>query len=396
MRRELVHKSFPLSPADLNNIVYGACLFASGGGGPVSMASDFLQKIKRPVEFINTTELASGELALVLADMGSPDAAKAGKGFTAPVNVYLAMKELMAGQGKTISYLMPIELGAVNTLLPFFVASQLEEPIPVINADPGGRAVPELEMTLLDVAGEPICPAAVASDTQPDGSYLSQSFNGLTASELEDASRDVVVGYGGVGGLACYPLDGDQLNRNNPANEDKLIQGSIGLCWAIGRQILAYQPLEQLQRLLRSFDVDSYLFIDGKITSIENRTAGGFDVGKVVLTDSSQQELWVYYKNESLLAWDPQLKKPRAMGPDGICFILSEQDVYPSGTPVTNADITEGTAYKVLGLSAFSKLRNSTLEPMFLENIQQVLVAFPEDGISIDRYIPIQALNRHA
>ena len=97
--------------------------------------------------------------------MGSPDAAKEGKGFTAPVNVYQVMANLMSGQGTQVSYLMPVELGAVNTLLPFFVAAQMANPLPVINADPSGRAVPQLDMTLLDVAGLPICPAAVASDT---------------------------------------------------------------------------------------------------------------------------------------------------------------------------------------------------------------------------------------
>jgi len=217
MRKELVHQPFPLTTADLNNIMFGACFLASGGGGPVSMAQTFLSRIEKTVYFINTEDLASGELALIVADMGSPDAAKEGKGFTAPVNVYQVMANLMSEQGIEISYLMPIELGAVNTLLPFFVASQLANPIPVINADPSGRAVPQLDMTLLDVAGLPICPAAVASDTDSQsGQYQSQLFYNLTPEQLEDQSRDVVVSYGGVGGLACYPIDGDQLNRNNP------------------------------------------------------------------------------------------------------------------------------------------------------------------------------------
>jgi DUF917 family protein len=392
MRKELVHQPFPLTNTDLTNIVFGACFLASGGGGPVSMAQTFLSRITQTVYFINTDDLASGELALIVADMGSPDAAKEGKGFTAPVNVYDYMTSIM-GSTK-ISYLMPIELGAVNTLLPFFVASQMATPLPVINADPSGRAVPQLDMTLLDVAGLPICPAAVASDTDTKtGTYQSQAFYGLTPEQLEDQSRDVVVSYGGVGGLACYPIDGGQLNSNIPGNEDRLIQGSIGLCWAIGQQILTYQPLLNLQRLLTSFSVYNIQFITGTITKIDNRTAGGFDVGKITVTDSTGANFWIYYKNESLLAWDPTYNQPRAMAPDGIVFVLAQEYEFPAGTPVTNADIQQGISYTIMGLGAFQKLRNPTLETLFLQNIQEVLVAFPEDHISINQYIPIEDLN---
>jgi DUF917 family protein len=394
MRKELVHQSFPLTNADLTNIVFGACFFASGGGGPVSMAQTFLSRINKTVYFINTEDLESGKLALMVADEGSPDAAKEGKGFSAPVNVYQVMANLMASQGTEISYLLAAELGAVNTLLPFFVASQLPNPIPVINGDPSGRAVPQLDMTLLDVASLPICPAAVASDTDPNtGNYQSQLFYNLTPEQLEEQSRDVVISYGGVGGLACYPVDGSQLNRDIPGNEDRLIQGSIGLCWNIGQQILAYEPLLNLQGLLNSFDVYNIQFITGTITDIDNRTAGGFDVGKIIVTDSSGASIWIYYKNESLLAWDPQYNQPRAMGPDGIVFVLAQEYEFPAGTPVTNADIQQGISYTIMGLGAFEKLRNPTLETLFLQNIQQVLAAFPEDHISITQYIPIQDLN---
>src|SRR5690606_39152206 len=108
---------------------------------------------------------------------------------------------------------------------------------------------------------------------------------GLTPEQLEAQSRNVVVGYGGVGGFACYPLEGSQLNRDIPGNENRLIQGSIGLCWAIGQQILQYQPLANLQRLLNSFNVYNIQFITGTITHIDNRTTGGFDVGKITVVD---------------------------------------------------------------------------------------------------------------
>jgi len=228
MDRSLIADPFPLSNSDLKNIVYGACFFASGGGGPIAMALDFLKKINKTVYFINTDRLEPDKYCVAIADMGSPDAAKEGKGYTAPFNVFEVLSAYLEKQGDDAAYLLPFELGAVNTLIPFYVASKMDSPIPVINADPSGRAVPELEMTLLDLAGTPICPGAVASDTAPDGTYQSQMFFNLDPGQLEDESRDVVIGYGGVGGLACYPIIGSQLNSTNPDNEKKLIQGPWG------------------------------------------------------------------------------------------------------------------------------------------------------------------------
>lgn len=392
MDKSLIAQPFPVENSDLKKIVYGACFFASGGGGPISMAIDFLSKINKTVYFINTDKLDPDKYCVAIADMGSPDAAKEGKGYTAPVNVFKVIADYLEKQGNKVAYLLPFELGAVNTLIPFYVASQMDSPIPVINADPAGRAVPELEMTLLDLAGTPICPGAVASDTAPDGTYQSQMFFDLDPDQLEDASRDVVISYGGVGGLACYPIIGSQLDSTNPDNEKKLIQGSVGLSWNIGEQLLKFQPLLNLQKLLSSFAIRSYMWISGKITKIDNRTCGGFDVGKVVLS-APGRDLWIYYKNESLLAWDPHTSKPLGMGPDGIAFVLAEDHVYESGTPVSNADISEGVLYNVMGFTSFEKLRNPTLVNMFMKNIQSIIAAFPEDHIRVDQYIPVEILN---
>lgn len=393
--------SFELSPEDLKNVVYGACFFASGGGGPISMAEEFLKEITGPVKYINPNQLAAGKMAVILADMGSPDAVAAGRGFTAPVNVYQTIASYMKSQGKDIEYIMPIELGAVNTLIPFYIAFKLGNSVPVINADPSGRAVPQLNETLLDVAGEAICPAAVASDTQTSnhkcawsgGQYLSQMFFDLSATELEAQSRVVVSGpgYDQVGGLACYPIDGAQLNSDIPANRDKLIQGSVGLSWFVGQLILSQVSPSVLSECLGIIGTQNYQWMNGTITDIDNRTSGGFDVGKIILSDGTD-ELWVYYKNESLLAWKPITKQPLAMGPDGISLMQSSS-TGETGLPVSTAGIAKGDQYSVWGFAISEKMRNNSTVELFQQNIDEILAAFPEDNISITGYIPIEQLN---
>tara|TARA_B110001454_G_scaffold67805_2_gene66154 strand:+ start:4989 stop:5582 length:594 start_codon:yes stop_codon:yes gene_type:complete len=161
-----------LNRDDLKSLIYGACFFASGGGGPISMALQFLTKIDKNIPLIQSQALKPDEKIVILADMGSPDAATEGRGYTAPVNAYKTISSyIQKTDNKDIAYFMPIETGAVNSLIPFFISSQLDTPVPVVDADPSGRAVPQLNEILLDINAQAICPAAVASDTEASMGY---------------------------------------------------------------------------------------------------------------------------------------------------------------------------------------------------------------------------------
>ena len=108
-----------LNKDDLKALIYGACFFASGGGGPISMALQFLTKINKDVPLIQRQTLSANEKIVILADMGSPDAATEGRGYTAPVNAYKTISAyIKEKESKDIAYFMPIETGAVNSLIP--------------------------------------------------------------------------------------------------------------------------------------------------------------------------------------------------------------------------------------------------------------------------------------
>lgn len=119
----------PLTPEDIKKIIYGACFMGSGGGGPLGMALKLHSKIKESVYYINPNEMESNKKGFVVCDVGSPKHAKkdSGLGDTAPVNAFNTMKEYLENKGDTVSYLLPMELGTVNTLLPLYIASKLKE-----------------------------------------------------------------------------------------------------------------------------------------------------------------------------------------------------------------------------------------------------------------------------
>lgn len=392
-----------LNTDDLKALVYGACFLASGGGGPISMALDFLQRMSGTVSLLPVTQLERDKTALMVVDLGSPDAAAEGHGFTAPVNAFKSLSAYLAEkEHKTIEYLLPGEIGAVNTLIPFYIASMMDGKVAVIDADPSGRADPRLTETLLAATNAPSCPAMIASDTQSSAGvkcnwtaepFASTLFLELTAAELEEKARETVSQpeYHQVGGMACYPLDTNFLQ--SPAAKGSLVYNSVGRALTVGRQILSSPSVPALSRLLDLLHIHNYIFTEGKISKIINRTHGGFDVGKIIFS-APTGDYWVYYKNESLLAWDVKQGRPHAIAPDCINIMLASADgETPAGSPLSTADIREGQNCTLWGTACPEAIRITPVISQFMDDLNDILSAFPEDHVAVSAYIPIEDLN---
>jgi hypothetical protein len=187
------------------------------------------------------------------------------------------------------------------------------------------------------------------------------------------------------------------LQENNQA---KFIQWTIGFAWNLGRNIVEYGNYNKFLEFLNNFSLPSYKLFEGIITDKEIRETSGFDVGKITVTNGDET-FFIYYKNESLLAWNVTKKCYVAMGPDSINFLTKK-----GAQPFTNADINSnpeknstniplGTEIGIIGLCAYEKLQNPILAGLFLSNIQEILEAFPEDEVpALDRYIPLSELCR--
>lgn len=89
----------------------------------------------------------------------------------------------------------------------------------------------------------------------------------------------------------------------------------------------------KLLELLDSLSLTHHTLFEGIITGKEERKISGFDAGKITVANGDET-CFIYYKNESLLAWSPTRKSYVAMGPDSINF-LARKDAQP----LSNADI---------------------------------------------------------
>jgi len=397
--------NYQLTKTDISYIVYGACFLASGGGGPIGMALLFMDKMINDADvmyYVNPDNLEANKNISLVAGLGSPDKIFEGFGQTVSLNAFREMNDYLTQSGQEpLSYLMPVEMGAMNTLIPFIISAR--KGISVINGDPCGRAVPEMSMNLFNINQLPLNPVILTSDTDESGHYQKIIVQVKDAEDAENQARRFAKSHNSTAGIACYPMQGADLNCSmlSDKNGAKFIQWTVGFAWNLGQNMIESKNYNEFLKFLDSFSLPSYKLFEGVITNKEERKISGFDAGKITVSNGDET-FFIYYKNESLLAWNVTRKCYVAMGPDSINF-LARKDAQPFSNSDINSDpeknsknISLGTEIGIIGLCAYEKLKSTVLVNLFLSNIQETLAAFPEDNVPVPaRYIPLPDLMSH-
>ena len=396
---------YQLTKKDVGYIVYGACFLGSGGGASIGLSLLFMDKMINDTDvmyYVNPDTLEANKNISFIALLGSPDKMFEGFGQTAALNAFLEMDNYLTGSGQEpLGYLIPVEMGAINALIPFIISAQ--KGIAVINGDPCGRAMPELSMTLFNMNKLALNPVILTSDTDEPGHFQKIIVQVKNAEDAENQARRFAQSYNNIAGMACYPMLGSDLNCSilSAKNQTKFIQWTVGLAWNLGRNMIESGNYNDFLGFLDSFSLTCYKLFEGTITNKEERKISGFDVGKITVSNGNET-IFIYYKNESLLAWNITKKCYVAMGPDSISFLAIR-----NAQPLSNADINSdpeknpkniplGTEIGIIGLCAFEKLKNTVLVDLFSSNIKETLAAFPEDHVPVpDRYIALPDLMSH-
>jgi len=390
--------NYQLTKTDISYIVYGACFLGSGGGASIGLSLLFMDKMINDADimtYVNPDDLEANKNISFIALLGSPDKMFEGFGQTAALNAFLEMDNYLTQSGhEPLGYLIPVEMGAINALIPFIISAR--KGISIINGDPCGRAMPELSMTLFNINKLPLNPVILTSDTDSSGHYQKIVVLAEDADDAENQARRFARSHNNVAGMAGYPMQGADLNCSTSVqNRAKFIQCTVGLAWNLGRNMVESKSYNEFLDCLNSFTPNSYTLFEGIITDKEEREITGFDVGKITVSNGDET-IFIYYKNENLLAWNVTRKCYLAIGPDSINFVTKRD-----AQPLSNADINSNpeknpkniplkTEIGIIGLCAFDKLNNSVLVDLFLTNIQEILGAFPEDHVPIpEKYIPL-------
>lgn len=346
-----------LRETELKDIVYGATLLGSGGGGSPENGLQLVKstlEIAKEVPLVEPKEVPDYSTVCVVAGMGSPEALLKRGWENEDVPALKLMEQVI---GKKVDYIIAVETGGFNSISPLHAAAA--SGVPAIDGDGVGRAIPQLEMTMFCVHNLPLAPVTLAD---PYGN--SAVLYPINPAMAEKMARGITVAFGMKAGLACHPMAGWQMKK-------AVIAGTYTLAEKIGRAMREARdegrdPVKAVVEATGGYEIAR-----GTVKKKEVETRGGFDYGKVYVAD-----VRVDYKNENMIAW--KAEKPIAISPDLICWMTTD------GRPLTNADIKEGMEVAVIGIKASERWRT----PEGLAVFRPVLAELGYTG----EYTPIEKL----
>lgn len=288
-----------LTRDDVVDILHGAVFYGAGGGGELAEGLGLLDlavasgKSFRMMDLDDVPDdavLCTPYLLGAISDLPQGDDALVG-GTKPPI--LLAFERLTAYLGQPVFGAVPCELGGSNTAVPFYVAAMSGGV--VVDADPAGRAVPEITHSTYALEGLPPAPV-VAANAYGETMVLENIASDQRAEEV-------------VRALA-------QTSRNDIAAIDHamtasalrqaLIPGTLsqahrlGDVWQSGKADPATLPAK-----IAAASQGLVLF-QGRVNASQTRTEDGFTLGHFTIDGTGTyvgQTLHVTLKNENMAAF---------------------------------------------------------------------------------------------
>ena len=330
---------------DFLDIALGGTVLGTGGGGSYETAEHLAKTHlrRKSVKLVSLGTVASRARIIAIAGMGSPEAMLKRPFATEARNAFDALTRDFVDD---VKYVIPIETSGFNFLTPMTVAAM--RAVTVIDADPAGRAIPQLNMTLFYAAGISLAPLALA-----DAGGRSVTIRGSDYALSEKAAISALESFGWSAGLACYPMLGTAAKRAT-------VFGTISLARAVGIALRSAvetgaDPLGAVLEVTGGREL-----MRGTVDRFESETAGSYKFGTLELRGKDGNRgrtARVKSMNENMIAWkDDRLA---AVAPDRICFLT------PDGRPITNADITSGDELAVFLVEAQSPWKSRKTSGLF-------------------------------
>lgn len=366
---------YTINESDMQLIVNGASFLASGGGGGVASAKaviDNVMSFASEVQIISSAEIQDTDNLLVVCGVGAPDAPnldfKNSPGY--------ALTGLQTMTGDQFKCVLPIEVGAMNSMIPLLACAQYG--IPMLDGDGAGRSVPQMSMCTYALQNFPVSETLVVSEED-------QQFplHPSDATELEAQVRQVVsTKLQDAGTVGTWPVTGAQIK-----GADAYVPGSLSLAKAIGTAMATTDPLTAVQALVNQYYSDSAVIMStGTVTAANNSVEDGFDVGTITVSNGQGMTVDLYFVNESLLATIDMNGQPTAfiLGPDMICSMGID------GSPMTNSEICsqfasgETVQISLMWVQAVDAIRTPL---MFFKYLELLLQKFSEPALGGYRFI---------
>jgi len=345
-----------LTREDIEPLLEGLAVFGTGGGGSPAWGRAIMEH-----------DLAVGRTYLLIPPADVPDeAAVVSGGYMGSVKVLDAMgmdqvvKEwdsrfelqeafrlMRRVIGRPIDYVVPFELGGLNTPVILSLGARLG--LPVVDGDALGRAAPETQMTTFLAYGISLEPMPLV-DRAGNSVVVWDATDPAYADEL---GRWVVNRGGGTGANNHYAMSGRQL-------KDSVVPGTITMALEAGRIIQAARSEGRDPVGAFAAFAGGSVLLSGKVREISSLEDAGHYVTTVTIAgngDRAGRTLRVVIKNETMAAWlDGRLV---VILPDLLCLLDPV-----TGRGIMSVELEPGLAVAAVVAPCHPRLRRAMETPV--------------------------------
>ncbi len=353
-----------LTQQDLADLVEGAAIFSSGGGGDPQIGSNIVESLYEdhcPVRLIDPTEVPNNQVVVNFACVGAT--ADAAYHSDPAVKTLKTLEEFL---GKKAFAVIAVELGGFNTLVAVDVAAR--RGIPIVDADGAGRAVPEVHLKVYTLDDIPLAPMAAADINAENIVLIKQARDSKAAERI---TRTLAAEWNQTVYTARRVLTGKQVKTSPVLN-------TLSTSMRIGT--LLRKALDPLGAVLK--ETKGFLLFEGTAAKAEHETKSGFTwttVGLDGTNENKNSSFELKAKNEFLVAH--RNGRLAAIAPDIITAVNPE-----TARCIPAEKVKKGDKLTVIGIPAPPKWRNKKGLKLWGEVMQR-------SGITED-YVPIERLAR--
>lgn len=326
-----------LNKEDIIDLLYGCAVLGTGGGGSLQEGIDMLKgalEQGKTLKLVELSEIPDDAYVATPYGCGAPaeDGAEISDEYKELPQIgypsaMLAYKKLEQYFNKKFYAVSATELGGLNTAEAINIALKLD--LPLINGDPAGRSVPELQHTTYFVKDIPIYPMAVASDFG-DVVIIEDAVDDFRAEKIV---RAIAVASGDVVGVADHPISGKDI-------KGAVIEDSIGYALRIGKS-LRENKNEAAEAVAKAGG--GRVAFKGTVKKMPWECKNGFNFGEIHLDGADEfigNKYRIWFQNENIVAYKND--EVHATAPDLICMIGDD------GEPLCTPNFDEGTKMSIV------------------------------------------------
>ena len=368
---------------DIKYFIEGATIMAAGGGGSAQIARSLSAKYFSPEDVVflyavGETIPGNHQKAAAVGAIGSPASIfSLIEPLGLPLNARRGLSVTFNAEDDIVSFLMPIEVGAINGLFPFLLANKISKEngrniVNILDVDGGGRSVPTLPLLIYSYYPNIYNQDAVVTsryskidndkkETPTEYARLHEAkgdqgrIESIILAMLDENSNTPYEGVAGYGSFYATASD---------ITEDVSITGQISIAIKVGLEYSKAHTGSNIVNALDESNRSAKAIFSGNVTKI-TLNKGSLDDGVVTVTGTgayAKDIFTIYYENENICAYKQSYstEKPFVLGPDSVAYVPV------SGTAFDNSDlykiVNSGSepAVDIVAIKALDKITNNS------------------------------------